>query len=91
MKAPFSQNELQLLDRQMTELKCELADVVSLFESRLGETNDFAVRARTIEEDFAALASRVHMQYEVSAENEEPKKKEESLCRRRNQPAEVTN
>jgi hypothetical protein len=91
MKAPFSQNELPILDRQMAKLNCELAEIVSLFESRLGEANDFAVGARSVAEGFAALARKVHMQYKVAVGDDTsglPKKEIE--CRKRNQPEAVT-
>jgi hypothetical protein len=73
----------------MAKIKCELADIVSLFECRLGETNDLALSARTVEEGFAALARRIHMQSEVANGNGAPTT-EEVECRKKNQRAEVT-
>ena len=89
MKAPFSQDELQLLDRRMAKINCELADIVSLFECRLGEEHEFATSARAVQGGFAGLARSVHMQSEVTAGNGERKNKEVE-CRKKNQPAEVT-
>ena len=89
MKAPLSQNEMQLLDRQMGKINCELADIVSLFECRLGEEHELATSARVVEGGFAALARRVHMQSEATSGNGDRKNKEIER-RKKNQPAEVT-
>jgi len=61
MKFPLSQNELIILDRQMSMVARHLGEIASLLESRLG-TTDTAVSARTIQEGFTELARKIHNQ-----------------------------
>jgi hypothetical protein len=58
----LSQNELVILDRQMTVVARQLSEIASALESRLGQANDTALTARIIEEGFADLARKIHNQ-----------------------------
>jgi len=62
MNLPLSQNELIILDRQMTMVARHLSDIAGLPAARQGETSESAVTARIIEEGFANLARKVHNQ-----------------------------
>ena len=62
MQYPLSQNELMILDRQMAMVSRHLAEITSLLESRLGETNDMAITAKIIEAELAGLTEKVRSQ-----------------------------
>lgn len=62
MISPLSHNELIILDRQMTTLTYQLSEIATLLESRLGDTNEMAISARSIQQNFASLARKIHNQ-----------------------------
>ena len=66
MKAPLSQNEMEILDRQVATLNYQLTEIAHLLESRIGETDDLAISARRVQEEFAKLAHRIHRQNSLS-------------------------
>ena len=57
---------MEILDRQAATLHRQLADVAALLESRLGESDEMTVSARAAEEQFAALAHRIHRHVALS-------------------------
>jgi hypothetical protein len=66
MKSPLSQNELEILDRQAATLSYQLTEIANLLDSRLGETSELALSARTIQEEFAKLARQIHRQAAIA-------------------------
>ena len=60
MKTPLSPNELEMLDRQVAGMVLQLTEIANLLETRLGEKTELALAARSIQEDFANFARRVH-------------------------------
>ncbi|HYL73862.1 MAG TPA: hypothetical protein VEU96_06630 [Bryobacteraceae bacterium] len=66
MKAPLSQNELEILDRQAATLTYQLTEIANLLETRLGETNELATSAREVQEEFAKLARQIHRQAAIA-------------------------
>jgi hypothetical protein len=66
MKAPLSQNELEILDRQVAALQYQLTEIANLLESRLGETTELATSARMIQEEFFKLARQIHRQAAIA-------------------------
>jgi hypothetical protein len=60
MTFPFSQNELLILDRQMTMVTRQLSEIAALLESREGETTETATAARIVEQSVADLARKIH-------------------------------
>lgn len=66
MKAPLSQNELEILDRQVAALQYQLTEIANLLETRLGETTELATSARTIQEEFLKLARQIHRQAAIA-------------------------
>ena len=60
MRAPLSHNEFEILDHQAETINNQLAEIANLLETRLGDTTDLATSARTIQQDFAALAHKIH-------------------------------
>ncbi len=60
MNSPLSQNELDLLDRQVGKLNYQLAEIATLLESRLGKAHETAISARTIQQSFDRFAHRMH-------------------------------
>jgi hypothetical protein len=60
MQSPLSQNEWLILDRQMTMVAHQLAEIAALLESREGATPDISVAARALEERLADLARKIH-------------------------------
>jgi hypothetical protein len=67
MNAPLSQNEMEILDRQVGTLNYQLSEIAHLLESRLGDKDEMAVSARTVQEEFARLAHKIHRQNGLSA------------------------
>lgn len=66
MNAPLSQNEMEILDRQVAALNYQLSEIAHLLESRIGEKDELAISARTVQEEFAKLAHRIHRQNSLS-------------------------
>jgi len=66
MKAPLSQNELEILDRQVAALQYQLTEIANLLETRLGETTELAASARMIQEEFLNLARQIHRQAAIA-------------------------
>ena len=62
MKTPLSRDEMEALDRQVTTINYQLAEIVKLLESRLGSDTELSVSARSVQEMFAKLARRIHVQ-----------------------------
>ena len=60
MKAPLSENEFEILNHRAGVISAHLAEVANLLESRLGEVNELTSSARTLQEDFAAFARKIH-------------------------------
>jgi hypothetical protein len=60
MNTPLSQNELEILDRQIGKLNYQLGEIAALLESRLGKAHETAVSARTIQQSFDRFAHRMH-------------------------------
>jgi hypothetical protein len=78
MKAPLSQNEMEILDRQVATLDYQLSEIAQLLESRMGETDELAISARTVQADFAKLAHRIHRQKALSSGGQEARGKSQS-------------
>jgi hypothetical protein len=66
MKAPLSQNELEILDRQAAALVNQLTEIANLLETRLGESTELALTARSVQEEFAKLARQIHRQAAIA-------------------------
>ena len=66
MKAALSHNEIEILDRHVSTLTRQLAEVAELLESRLGDTNDLATSARSAQQEFARFAHRIRRQAAVA-------------------------
>lgn len=66
MKTPLSQNELEILDRQAAALVYQLTEIANLLETRMGETTELALSARSIQEEFAKLARQIHRQAAIA-------------------------
>jgi len=66
MKAPLSQNELEILDRQAAAITNQLTDIANLLETRLGESTELAMTARGLQEEFAKLARQIHRQAAIA-------------------------
>ena len=62
MKAPLSPNELEILDRQVAMINTEMVEIAKLLISRLGESNELARSAASIQEELATLVHRIHRQ-----------------------------
>jgi hypothetical protein len=59
MKSALSQNEIEILDRQVAMLSYQLSEIASLLESRLGECNELAGSARRAQQEFYSFAGRL--------------------------------
>jgi len=78
MKAPLSRNEMEILDRHVATLTNQLSEIVSLLESRLGETSELATSARNAQTEFAKFAHRVRRQTVVARGEEQPNSKSQT-------------
>ena len=67
MKAALSQNEMEILDRHLATLTYHLSEIASMLQTRLGETNEMTVSARSAQREFARFANRVRRQSAVTA------------------------
>jgi hypothetical protein len=59
MRSALSHNEIQILDHQVATLSYQLSEIASLLESRLGDSNELAISARSAQQEFAQFAQRV--------------------------------
>jgi hypothetical protein len=66
MKSALSRNEIEILDRQVATLSYQLSEIAGLLESRLGETNELAISARTAQQQFSQFAQRVRLRVALS-------------------------
>lgn len=69
MRAPLSRNEIEILNRHVATLTHQLSEIGSLLESRLGETNEFTVSARSAQREFARFADRIRRQAAITRED----------------------
>jgi len=60
MATPLSPNELQALDRKLGSLAHDLLEIASLLRSRYGESDELAVSAAAVHEQFTGIASQLH-------------------------------
>lgn len=72
MKAPLSRNEIEILNRHVATLAHQLSEIGTLLETRLGETNEFAVSARNAQREFARFADRLRRQAAMGREERRP-------------------
>lgn len=72
MKAPLSRNEIEILNRHVATIAHQLSEIGSLLESRLGETNEFTVSARSAQREFARFADRIRRQAAIVREERQP-------------------
>jgi hypothetical protein len=66
MKSALSQNEVEILDRQVATLSYQLSEIAGSLESRLGETNELAASARRAQREFSSFADRVRRRVALS-------------------------
>jgi len=59
MKAPLSQNEIQILGRHVATVGCQLSEVVGLLNSRLGEQAELTLLSRRADLEVNRLALRI--------------------------------
>jgi len=76
MRAPLSRNEIEILNRHVATLAHQLAEIGSLLESRLGDTNEFTVCAKSAQREFARFADRVRRH--ATLNRDDPRQSSES-------------
>jgi hypothetical protein len=59
MRTALSNNELEILDRQVAAISSQLSEIAASLEARLGTTSELAMSARDAQREFAKFTQRV--------------------------------
>ena len=78
MKAALSRNEVEILDRHVATLTHQLSEIAELLQTRLGETNELAISAKSAQREFARFAHRVRRQAIVVRGDQAPLNKSQT-------------
>ncbi|HYL38712.1 MAG TPA: hypothetical protein VEV17_22535 [Bryobacteraceae bacterium] len=73
MNSKLSENEMEILGRQVAGLSNQMSQIAESLETRLGETNEVAALARNAEREFTRFAQRVRRHMASAGDEAGPK------------------